>query len=97
MRRFFNSNITAAMADEHQPLETYRGNCHCGAFVYEVELPKIKSVNACNCSICTKKGYLWVKPSEIKVVKGDEASLTSYTFGSDNFVHKVRCSLQLSI
>ncbi|KAK3347015.1 Mss4-like protein [Lasiosphaeria hispida] len=76
------------MADATQPLKTYRGNCHCGAFVYEVELPEIKAVSACNCSICTKKGYLWVKPSEIKVVKGDEDALTGYTFGSKTFYHK---------
>ncbi|KAK1828513.1 glutathione-dependent formaldehyde-activating enzyme [Podospora conica] len=76
------------MAEENQPLKTYRGNCHCGAFVYEVELPEIKAVSTCNCSICTKKGYLWVKPSEIKVVKGDEDALTGYTFGSNTFYHK---------
>jgi len=79
------------MADANQPRKTYRGNCHCGAFVYEVELPEIKAVSACNCSICTKKGYLWVRPpSEIKVVKGYEDALTSYTFGSKTFYHKVR-------
>lgn len=74
---------------EEKPLKTYRGNCHCGAFVYEVELPEIKAVSTCNCSICTKKGYLWVKPSEIKVVKGAEDALTGYTFGSNTFYHKV--------
>lgn len=77
------------MADANQPLKTHRGNCHCGAFIYEVELPEIKAVSACNCSICTKKGYLWVKPSEIKAVKGDENALTDYTFGSKTFHHKV--------
>ena len=78
------------MADANQPsIKTYRGNCHCAAFIYEVELPEIKAVTACNCSICTKKGYLWVKPSEIKVVKGDEDALTDYTFGSKTFHHKV--------
>lgn len=79
---------TATMSAE-SPLKTYRGNCHCGAFVYEVELPEIKAVSTCNCSICSKKGYLWVKPSEIKVVKGSEDALTAYTFASNTFYHKV--------
>ena len=37
-----------------QTLETYHGNCHCGAFKFSVKLPKLKQVNACNCSICSK-------------------------------------------
>lgn len=77
------------MVEKTEATKIYRGNCHCGAFVYEVELPEIKSVTACNCSICSKKGYLWVKPSEIKAVKGDEAALSTYTFGSNTYVHKV--------
>lgn len=74
---------------EENPLKIYRGNCHCGAFVYEVDLPEIKAVITCNCSICSKKGCLWVKPYEIKVVKGSEDALTSYTFASNTFPHKV--------
>lgn len=79
---------TATMSAENL-LKTYRGNCHCGAFVYEVELPEIKAVSTCNCSICSKKGYLWAKPSEIKVVKGSEDALTAYTFASNTYYHKV--------
>jgi hypothetical protein len=73
-------------------LKTYRGNCHCGAFVYEVKLPEIKGVGQCNCSICTKKGYLWVFPSteNFKIVKGAESDLTEYQFGVKNLTHKVR-------
>ncbi|TDZ61052.1 Centromere protein V [Colletotrichum trifolii] len=70
--------------------KTYRGNCHCAAFVYEVKYPEIKSASACNCSICTKKGTLWIMPKHenFKIVKGLESDLTSYTFGSGQMIHK---------
>lgn len=73
-------------------LQTYRGNCHCGAFVYEAEVPEIKTVHECNCSICYKKGYLFARTNRasFKVVKGDEAQLTAYEFGGGNVQHKVR-------
>lgn len=82
------------MAESSEPaLRTYRGNCHCGAFVYEAEVPEIKDAVSCNCSLCHKKGYLWVVPElqNFRVVKGDEdQTLTSYTFGSGCVFHKVR-------
>ncbi|KAK1753979.1 centromere protein V [Echria macrotheca] len=70
-------------------LKTYRGNCHCGAFVYEVDVPEIKSVGQCSCSICSKKAYLWIYPhrQSFRVLKGDEDALTSYTV-TGQFLHK---------
>ncbi|PWI72180.1 mitochondrial carnitine/acylcarnitine carrier protein [Purpureocillium lilacinum] len=86
------STTNAPPPPAEEPLRTYRGNCHCGAFVYEAELPEIKSVFECNCSICHKKGYLWVFPGEGKyrVVKGGDETLTGYTFGPKKLTHKVR-------
>jgi hypothetical protein len=72
--------------------KTYRGNCHCKAFVYEFDHPgEIKSVAECNCSICTKTGALWVypPPETFRVVQGSEDDLTSYTFGTGIATHKV--------
>jgi hypothetical protein len=80
------------MADTAElPLQTYRGNCHCGAFVYEAQLPEIKVAYECNCSICYKKAYLWnfAGPGGIKIVKGDDNTLKSYTFNAGNTIHKV--------
>ena len=82
------------MADIQQlPLQTYRGNCHCGAFVYEIEVPEIKSVGECNCSICYKKAYLWLflEEKNFHVVKGDIKQLTGYRFGRRTVEHKVIC------
>lgn len=79
---------------EEQPLKTYRGNCHCGAFVYEIQMPEIKSAQECNCSMCRRKGYLWVIPKSdtFKVVKGSPDQLTEYTFRTGTMIHKVRSS-----
>ncbi|KAK3316000.1 glutathione-dependent formaldehyde-activating enzyme [Apodospora peruviana] len=82
------------MADQGQqrlPLKTYRGNCHCAAFVYETQFPEIKSAFECNCSICYKKGYLLLFPAlgTLKVVKGSLDELSTYSFGEGQTDHKV--------
>lgn len=85
------------MAEE---LKTYRGNCHCAAYVYEVDLPKELKPTKCNCSSCYRKAVLWVIPKEkknLRFIKGDMNSLTSYTFGQKTFDHKFcpTCGVQL--
>lgn len=78
------------MADA-KPLNQYRGNCHCGAYVFEIKLPDPIPASECSCSICTRKGYVWIRVTpeyEFKVVKGDKSVLTSYT-KNDFFHHKV--------
>lgn len=73
---------------ETDGLKKYRGNCHCGAFVFEVELPEIKTVAECNCSICAKKAYLWVKPTNDPVIVKDEGKLVRYAFASKMIDHQ---------
>lgn len=82
------------MAEQQAPLKTYRGNCHCAAFVYEITPDEIKQSFECNCSICYKKAAVWVfpKPANLKFVKGDQSALTNYTFGKEQYNHKVRPS-----
>ncbi|KAK1988519.1 glutathione-dependent formaldehyde-activating enzyme [Colletotrichum cereale] len=79
-----------ATSEEQEPKRTYRGNCHCAAFVYEFETPEIKSLSECNCSVCVKKGALWITPARdnFRVVKGAESELSSYKFGSGQMIHK---------
>ena len=71
-------------------LKTYSGNCHCSAFKFTVQIPELKKVTACNCSICLKKGYLWVFPSAspLTIERGD-GSLNVYKFGTGVMEHKV--------
>lgn len=68
----------------------YLGNCHCGLFQFELEVPEIKSVTSCKCSICTKKGYLFLSPhgQDFKITRG-ENKLISYEFGDKKAAHEV--------
>lgn len=82
-----NKSITMA---ESEAAKTYRGNCHCGSYVFEVRLPEIKSTMVCNCSICTKKSYMWLyPPKESFTVIKDDGILSEYKFGSFGITHKV--------
>ncbi|TPX07681.1 uncharacterized protein E0L32_010679 [Thyridium curvatum] len=82
-----------------KPLKQHRGNCHCGAYVYEVKLPDPIAASECNCSVCVRKGYVWVRltpESDFKVVKGDDGALTKYS-KNNVFFHKfcTNCSTPL--
>ena len=61
----------------------YAGSCHCGAVAFEVEAPAPLVVQACNCSICTKAGFLHliVPRSRFRLLRG-EGHLTTYTFNT---------------
>jgi hypothetical protein len=77
------------------PFRSYRGNCHCGAFVYTLRCPEITTVLACNCSICAKRAYCdWVLPDDVgpgeyAVVRGSEDDLVAYAFGKREWEHLV--------
>jgi len=78
------------MAESEEATKTYRGNCHCGSYVFEVQVPEIKSAMVCNCSICTKKSYMWLyPPKESFTVVKDDGILSEYKFGSFGIAHKV--------
>ncbi|HET9579637.1 MAG TPA: GFA family protein [Usitatibacter sp.] len=61
----------------------YRGSCHCGAVAFEVEAPERLVCQRCNCSICTKSGFLHliVPRSRFRLLRGEE-SLATYTFNT---------------
>lgn len=63
-------------------MKTHKGGCHCGAVRFEVQAPENPTVQECNCSICSKSGFLHliVPASHFHLVLGEE-SLTQYTFG----------------
>ena len=62
---------------------THRGGCHCGRVKYEVIAPSRIKVNQCNCSICSRSGYLGllVPKERFKLLCGEEY-LTTYTFNT---------------
>ena len=66
----------------------HSGGCHCGRVRFEVDAPAEFSVSECNCSICSKSGYLHliVPRSRFRLIQGGE-SLTSYTFNTGTAKH----------
>ncbi|HTY54518.1 MAG TPA: GFA family protein [Candidatus Binataceae bacterium] len=66
---------------------TYRGGCHCGRVAFEVD-GELAAVGQCNCSICSKKGYLhWiVEPAGFRLLT-PEANLTLYSFNTKAAKH----------
>jgi len=67
---------------------THKGGCHCGRVKFEVLAPSRLEVSECNCSICSKAGYLHlvVPADRFKLLSGREA-LTEYTFNTRTAKH----------
>lgn len=61
----------------------YKGSCHCGNIYFEIEAPEELEANRCNCSICSKSGFLHlILPlSKFKLLSGQE-SISTYTFNT---------------
>ncbi len=36
----------------------YQGSCHCKAVLFEIDAPEVLEADYCNCSICSKSGFL---------------------------------------
>lgn len=70
---------------------TYEGSCHCGAVRFQVSMPPPEKAWACNCSICSRSGWLiaMVGADAFHLVSGADA-LTDYQFGKKR-VHHVFC------
>ena len=65
----------------------YKGSCHCGKIVFEVE-GELNGAMACNCSICSRKGsLLWFVPREQFRVLTAEGDLATYTFSKHVIQH----------
>jgi hypothetical protein len=64
-------------------MRTHTGGCHCGRVRFEVVAPASITVSECNCSICSKFGYLHlIVPAEcFKLLSGSDA-LATYTFNT---------------
>jgi len=65
-----------------------QGGCHCGAVRFEVLAPDEIEVKECNCSICTKKGFLHliVPRDAFELLRGADA-LTTYRFNTGTARH----------
>ncbi len=67
---------------------THAGGCHCGRVRFEVQAPARLPVSDCNCSMCSKAGYLHllVPKSRFRLLRGEEV-LTTYQFNTGTARH----------
>jgi len=68
-------------------LQTYEGGCHCGRVRFRVQA-ELARITECNCSICTKKGFLHliIPPAQFELISGADA-LTTYRFNTGTAQH----------
>lgn len=66
----------------------HSGSCHCGAVQYEADVDLAAPVIACNCSHCSRKGFLlsFITPEKFNL-KTPDASLSEYKFNTHNIAH----------
>ncbi len=66
---------------------TYQGSCHCGQIRFSVE-GELEKVMECNCSHCSRKGYLlWFVPRAQLNLSTAESALATYTFNKHVISH----------
>lgn len=61
----------------------HTGGCHCGRVRFEVEAPAAIEATECNCTICSKSGFLhlFVARKDFHLLQGEDA-LQTYTFNT---------------
>ncbi len=66
----------------------HTGGCHCGRVRFEVVAPAQLEVGECNCSMCSKTGYLHliVPKSRFQLLSGEDV-LTAYEFNTRTAKH----------
>ncbi len=69
-------------------LVRHSGGCHCGRVRFEVLAPAVLEVGECNCSMCSKTGYLhlMVPAAQFKLISGEDA-LSQYQFNTRTAKH----------
>jgi len=70
-----------------EAIKTYEGGCHCGRVRFRVTAD-LARVTECNCSICTKKGFLHlIVPREHFELISGAGALTTYRFNTGTAKH----------
>ncbi|HEY0962660.1 MAG TPA: GFA family protein [Pseudomonadales bacterium] len=65
----------------------YIGSCHCGEISFDVE-GTLEQVIECNCSHCSRKGYLlWFVPRAQLHLRGATNAFSTYTFNRHMIAH----------
>jgi len=68
-------------------MKTMQGGCHCGRVRFKVTAD-LDRVTYCNCSMCSKKGFLHliVPPEQFELLSGKD-NLTTYEFNTRTAKH----------
>lgn len=68
-------------------METKKGSCHCGQTEIEVEVDLGQGGMTCNCSICSRSGWVltFVSAEQMKITK--QGPQTDYRFGKESIRH----------
>ena len=68
-------------------MKTMQGGCHCGRVRFRVTAD-LDRVTYCNCSMCSKKGFLHliVPPERFELLSGKD-NLTTYMFNTGTAKH----------
>jgi len=65
----------------------HKGSCHCGRISFEVD-GEFSEVKECNCSHCSRKGYLlWFVPHQSFRLKSGEGEYSTYLFNKHVISH----------
>jgi hypothetical protein len=66
----------------------YEGSCHCGKVRYTVEMAPPEKAYACNCSICSRAGWLLsFAPAEQFELHAAAEDLSDYQFAKHHIHH----------
>jgi hypothetical protein len=78
-------NTTGSTRADGQWLD---GGCHCGGVRFRVRLRSREAI-ACNCSICSRKGFinLIVSPADFELLSGEDL-LSTYRFNTKVAEHR---------
>jgi hypothetical protein len=64
-----------------------KGSCHCGQIAYTVE-GEVGQVIECNCSHCSRKGYLlWFVPRDKVTLAAGNGPMSTYLFNKHVIQH----------
>ena len=76
------------MSKSPRQMRWKKGSCHCGAVTFEVLAPDEVEVIDCNCSMCSRTGYLHlIVPKERFRLLSGKRKLATYQFNTNQAKH----------
>lgn len=66
---------------------TYEGSCHCGGVQFTAKIDLSQPVMTCNCSICSRQGWMLAFVPKADISISGEDQLTDYQFGKKHLHH----------